>query len=79
MIGLIPFFEILLVFQCGQSPISKKIVIERERRSKALRLKYKEGRVPLEGPFVKDIPQDHKSSGKFSSRLSSDHEWRTLI
>lgn len=25
----------------------------------------KEGRVPLEGPFVKDIPQDHRSSGKF--------------
>lgn len=25
----------------------------------------KEGRVPLEGPFVKDISQDHKSSGKF--------------
>lgn len=42
-----------------------------------LPIKYKEGRLPLEGPPVKDISQDHKSSG--SSRLSSDHEWRTLI
>lgn len=42
-------------------------------------LSIRKGEYPLKALFVKDISQDHKSSGKFSSRLSSDHEWRTLI